>query len=414
MLNNFIRLSSFEVQLILLLTIFITLTFFSRKLLKKISLPTVLGPLFIGLIINYLISYDTFSFIPDFDIILSSFSNLGIILLLFLLGLKINLTFVKDMTKNSSIMALNAGIIPFTLGFFATSTFGYNIYQSLFVGICLSITAEEVSLSILKEANLVKKKIGKLILEAGIIGDIFEIYIIAILAIIMKSQNHNTEVFWFSMAAEFVGFTVLIILIRYYVIPIIFNMMGDHPKKHELLLGNLVILFLTTLSSELLNFGYFIGALASGILIKDMLIENEELYNEKHIVSVIETISFGFFEPIVFIWIGISINISAVFSNIWFGVVLTIIATVGKIFGSMMGNYFCKQSIKEGFLIGWALNARGSTELFAIIIAKNQNIIPVEIFNAIIFMALVTTVISPIIFKILVNSKMYSKMLNKN
>jgi Kef-type K+ transport system membrane component KefB len=374
------------------------------KLLKRFFLPTVIAPLSIGLILNYLI-YSQGIFWPEFGEIISSFAILGVILLLFLLGLKINLHFIKKLSKNSSVMAINAGLVPFLLGFFAAAITGFDAFQSIFVGICLSITSEEVALSILKELNLIKKRLGRLVIEAGILGDVFEIHIIAILGIIMKAVSLGTGVDWFRISAELVLFAAAIIFIRYFVVPFIFNLVGKEALHHELLLGSLFILFVTTLVSQWLNFGYFIGALTSGILIKDKLIEKKEYGHEHQIISVVETISFGFFEPLVFIWIGLSIDINILLAAPWFGIMLTAIALLGKLVGAILGNYFCGESIKEGYMIGWALNSRGSTELFAIIIAKNQNIINPTIFNGIVFMAIATTLISPIVFKFLMNSR---------
>jgi Kef-type K+ transport system membrane component KefB len=88
--------------------------------------------------------------------------------------------------------------------------------------------------------------------------------------------------------------------------------------------------------------------------------------------------------------------------NIWFGILLTVFAVAGKLGGAVLGNYFCKESIKEGILIGWGLNARGATELFALLIAQSQGLVSDSIFSAIVFMALITTLVSPIIFKYLV------------
>ena len=90
------------------------------------------------------------------------------------------------------------------------------------------------------------------------------------------------------------------------------------------------------------------------------------------------------------------------FQNIGFGILLTFLAITGKLIGAVLGNHFCKESLQEGLLIGWGLNARGATDLFALLVAQSQGLVSTSIFSAIVFMALMTTIISPIVFKLLV------------
>jgi len=177
---------------------------------------------------------------------------------------------------------------------------------------------------------------------------------------------------------------------------------GKRGRKYEYFTIAIVTLFIMTMASEILNFSHIIGALLAGILLKDKLIQDKLYYAEHHIIESIEVFNLGVFHPLIFIWIGLTANISLMFQNIWFGIILTILALSGKLIGSILGNHFCHEPLKEGLLIGWGLNARGATELFALLIAKNQGFISQDIFSAVVFMAIVTTIISPIVFKYMV------------
>jgi Kef-type K+ transport system membrane component KefB len=390
-----------EFQVVSVLSICLITVFFVNLISKRLKLPLIIAPLIVGLALNFL-QYHIKLF-PYFGNILEIFANFGIILVLFFIGLKVNFRFVRDLTKNASIMALNAGIIPFLLGFFATLIYTEDIIKSAFVGLAIAITAEEVSISILEELKMLKTKIGQLVIETGIIGDIFEIGAITFLAIIIKARAFPSASPLFHIIVELGLFLTIIILLRYYVIELLLRIIGKDGRKYEYFGVAIVVLLIMTLASELLNFSYIIGALLAGLLLKDKFTEDKLYYEEHHVAEAIETFNFGFFEQLVFVWIGFSIDTSILFANIGFGLVLTILALGGKLAGSMIGNYFCNQPIKEGYLIGWGLNARGATELFAVLIAKNIGVIGENLFSAIVFMTLVTTIISPIVFKYLVS-----------
>ena len=392
---------SIETQVVLVLGICLVTSYLLNLLLKKLQLPSMIAPLIIGLLLNIAILNNYLYFLPDFKHILSLFANFGVIIVLFFIGLKVDFRFIKDLSKNSSIMALNAAHIPFFLGLFATYFYTRNIVQSLFVGLALAITAEEVTIAILDELKLLRKRVGQLIIEAGIIGDIFEILAIALLGLFIRTKSMTQSAKIFTIIAELVMLITIIIIVRYFIIETLLKIHGRKGRKYEYFGMAFVVLMIMTIASELLNFSYIIGALIAGLLLKDKFVQDKLYYEEHQIVEAIEVFNFGVFHPLIFIWIGLSLDFNILFSNIEFGVVLTVLALVGKIIGSVLGNYFCREPLSEGILIGWGLNARGATELFALLIARNQGIINQNIFAAVVFMAFVTTVISPIMFKFL-------------
>ncbi len=390
-----------ETQIVLILGLCLFSSYILNLLLKKFQLPSIIAPMIIGLILNFLILNNYLAFLPDFRQVLGLFANFGVIIVLFYVGLKVDFHFIKDLSKNSSIMALNAAHIPFFLGLFATYIYTRNFVQSLFVGIALAITAEEVTIAILDELNLLRKRVGQLIIEAGIIGDIFEILAIALLGLFIRTKTitHSEKIF--TIVSELVLFIVVIILVRYFVIESLLKLPVRKARKYEYFGVAFIILMTMTIASELLGFSYIIGALIAGLLLKDKFIQDKMYYEEHQIVEAIEVFDFGVFHPLIFIWIGLSLDLDLLFSNLEFGIILSVLAIFGKIIGSMLGNYFCHEPVSEGILVGWGLNARGATELFALLIARNQGIVGQDIFAAVVFMAFVTTIISPIMFKFL-------------
>ncbi len=391
-----------ETEIILVIGICLVSAFALNLISKRLKLPLMIAPLVIGLILNFGILEKYLFFLPSFREVLSIFANFGVIVVLFFIGLGVDFHFFKDLSKNSSIMALNAGHMPFFLGFFATLVYTGNWLESLFVGIALAITAEEVTVAILDELKLLKKRVGQLIIEAGIIGDVFEIAAIALLGLFIRTQTSTGNFKFLGFILEIITFLLVIIFMRYYIIEFLLRSTGKKGRKYEYFGIAFVTLLIMTMASQLLNFSHILGALLAGILLKDKLIEDKLYYEEHHIVEAIEVFNFGVFHPLIFIWIGLSVDFNMLSNNIGFGIILTVLALFGKVIGCILGNYFCNEPLKEGILIGWGLNARGATELFALLIAQNQGLVSDNVFSAVVFMALMTTLISPIVFKFMV------------
>ncbi len=390
---------SFEAQIILVLGVCLISTFLLNLLAKRFKLPLMIAPLLIGLFLNMgIVKY--LEIFPSFFNILSIFANFGVIVVLFYVGLGVDFRFMKDLSKNSSIMALNAGHVPFFFGFFATWIITRNWVEAVFVGIALAITAEEVAVSILDELNLLHKRIGQLIIEAGVIGDIFEISAIAILGFFIRTQTMHFT--FFNFMFELFVFLLITLLMRFYIIDWLLRIVGKKSTRFEYFSVAMIILLVMAAASEIFNFSAIIGALLAGILLKDKLSDDMLYFEEHNIFEALEIFNFGVFHPLIFIWIGLTINMELLFQNIGFGILLTVLAILGKLLGAVLGNYFCKESLQEGILIGWGLNARGATELFALLIARSEGLVSQSVFSAIVFMALLTTILSPIIFKILV------------
>ncbi len=388
----------FNTQVVIVIGISLTLSFILNLFLKKINFPTIIAPLLVGLSLNFwFLKY--LSFLPDFVSIISLFANFGLIVVLFFIGLRVDFHFMKNLSRSSSVMALFSGLLPLVFGFIATFMFTKNWIESLFVGIALAVTAEEVSIAILEELNILNRRIGQIIIDAGIIGDIFEILAITLLGLFLRALEKLTIL---NLFIELFLFVFITLAMRYYIIEWLFRHTGKLGKKLEYFTVAMIVLLMMTMASEMLNFSHVIGALLAGLLLKDKLTEDKLYYEEHHIIEAIEVFNFGVFHPLIFIWIGLSIDINLMFSNIFLGIALTLIAIFGKLAGCVLGNMFTKEPISEGILIGWGLNPRGATELFAVLIAKSQGLISSDIFSAIVFVAIITTIISPIIFKMLV------------
>jgi len=394
---------------LLVLFICLSITYVFSWLYRKIGLPHILGHLTTGIIISIPAISNVLFQQETAQALFESLANLGLIFLLFFIGLKINLGRLIQFSKKSINIAFLSAIVPFGLGFLVGHFIGLDFIGAVILGACLSVTAEAVSGAILEEMNMLNTRVGMIIIEAGIIDDIFEILTLAAIGTIIQSNaipGMTTNGFSGigTILTDVVIFIGLIYLVRFIFIPFTFKLLGKKPTHSDLFTASFLIVLFMAAISNYFKLGTVIGALIAGVIVKQTLTKVNRNEEETEVVDMVETLTFGFLEPLFFIWIAYTANLFEIINSYEFLVLalfVTAVATGGKIIGSVVGNMLDGGSIKEGILIGWGMNARGAVELIAIKMALDKNLIGQPIYATIVFMTFTTTIISPIIFKII-------------
>lgn len=376
--------------------------YFFSYILKRIGIPSAVGQIGIGILLSIPLIKSTIFSQANLDL-LSFLAHLGVILLFYYVGLETNLNlFAKHLKKSALISAFNT-LLPLLLGF-AVMRFilGYSTVVSLVIGVGLSVSAQSISLSLLNELNLIKSKIGGMIITAGAVDDLIELF----LATALLSLFHVTitQLTFSSFLVDIVLFLIAIIIARIWVLPFALRFFDREKSSTARFMGSLIILLLIASLSEFFGVGVLIGAMIAGMLIRQTIIKDVVIPNwEEHdIARSIHIIAFGFLIPLFFVWVGLNTNIASIVTNLWFIILLVVIATVGTVGGTIIATLLDKGSFSEGMLLGWGLNPKGDIELILATLALQAGIITTGIFTALVMMSLLTMLISPIIFRRLV------------
>ena len=117
--------------------------------------------------------------------------------------------------------------------------------------------------------------------------------------------------------------------------------------------------------------------------------------NRKHLLSVIKLIAMGFVVPFFFVNVGLTFDIDTFLANIPMIAITVMIATFGKLIGTMVVKPVSSLSWKQLYYVGWGMNSRGAAELVIALIAIQYGLISPEIFSALVSMSLITTLILP-------------------
>lgn len=391
------------------LFIIILIAYFFGEICKSIKIPRVVGHLLTGIILGFPLLRNYLFTKESLDLI-NLLADLGIILLFFFIGLGINLREFKLNFRESSLVSIFNTLIPLSIGFLVSYyIFNFDIIVSLIIGLALAVSSQIISLDILDEFNIIKTKVGQLIITSGAVDDIFELILISILLALINLPGSYGNIY--QIISNVSIFIVILLLLRLVIFPYIFKFF-ENKSATSLFSGALIIAFFTAVLSNFLGLGIFIGALFAGIVIRHMLLtgKHRKPWEEHSITNSIHIVSFGLLVPLFFVSVGLKTNLGLILDNIGLSLMFILIALFGTVLGSIIGVKLSKGRLEEGLIVGFGVSPKGDTELILATLALSAGIFNQVIFSSIVLMALVTTLISPIIFRALI--KKYKFYLN--
>lgn len=381
---------------------------------RKLGLPQVVGMVVAGLLVGPAI----FSQLPigfngiinpteiEMDV-LQTFSQIGVILILFSSGLETDLKDLKTSGFASSMIALAGVAVPMILGALGAAFFMGGISETindtnkllnaLFIGSILTATSVGITVETLREIGKLNTKLGTTILSAAIIDDVIGIIVLSLITSLNGSSN---PVITLLKAAGFFAFSIgLGVVLR-----IIFKwFFKKYPHKRRTGIFALSMCFIYAFcAEEFFGIAAITGAYMAGVMLSGL--SDTSFVDRKVLVS-----GYMIFSPIFFAFIGISADFSNFrLSDIWFALVFVAIGIVAKIVGCGLVARVVKFKGKESLAIGCGMIARGevalavySTASWLIYFGKDGELIGIDPLFATIMLIIVTSILCPILLKVL-------------
>lgn len=366
---------------------------------RKVQMPQVVGALLAGIILGP----SVLGVVSETDFI-SKLAELGVIVLMFQAGLETDFKEIKKCGKASFIIALIGVIVPLAGGFLLGMIFNNdgNIFsisnkkflENIFIGLVLTATSVSITVETLQEMGKLRTSSGTAIMSAAIIDDIIGIVLLTVVTSLRDSSIH-------------IGIVLLRILVFFiFCIAIgllarqLFNILIAHhgPKKRIAIFAFSFCLILSFLAEE-----YFGIANITGAYIAGMALSN--LYHSEYIENKIDSLSFLLLSPVFFASIGIGVTIQSTDTTLMiFTVALIVAAIMTKIYGCSLGAELCGYDKNQSLQIGIGMISRGEV---ALIIANKGAVLGLlskQYFTPIIIMVVVTTLITPILLKMVFKS----------
>jgi Kef-type K+ transport system membrane component KefB len=385
-----------------LLILLVTARIFG-EIFERFKQPSMIGEIIAGIILGPSI-FNLIHRTEDIKVI----SELGIFLLVIIAGLEINIDdILKSLKGKNIIISLMAFFIPIISGIAVGYFFNQDIMTTVFIGLCVAITALPVSIRILMDLGKINSEVGQKIISIAIFDDVLALSILGVLLTIKDSDMSVMSV----VNAGAISFIKLIIFLSlltfsYFLIKKVLrkgNYIQESLDKLVLLIKGkeplfalffaFVLLFSTI--TENLGLHFIVGTFFAAMLISESLIGKDNL---KAIERSTTNMAMGFLAPIFFAGIGLEFNISSI-GNIGLLVAVIAVSYLSKIAGGFFGGKLAGLSSRVSLTLGVGLNARGIMELVIANIAYRNGLINTEIFSILVIMGVLTTLTTPLLLK---------------
>jgi len=398
MIEPHFELPFFTNLLILLVTAKIFGEVFERfkqpSMIGEIIAGIILGPSLLGLIHRT----------EDIKVI----SELGIFLLVIIAGLEINIDdILKSLKGRNIIISIMAFFIPIFGGIAVGYFFEQDIMTTVFIGLCVAITALPVSIRILMDLGKINSEVGQKIISIAIFDDVLALSILGVLLNIKDTDMSVASVvkagsISLIKLAVFIGLlSVVYLLIKKvlrkgdYIQQSLDKLVGFLKGKEPLFALFFVFVLLFSTFTESLGLHFIVGAFFASMLISDSLIGKENL---KAIETTTNNMAMGFLAPVFFAGIGLEFNFSSI-DNIALLLAVIAVSYLSKIAGGFIGGTLAGLPKNVSLTLGVGLNARGIMELVIANIAYKNGLINTEVFSILVIMGVLTTLTTPLLLK---------------
>ena len=387
-----------DLAIIMILAAIVTLAFF------KIRQPLIIGYLFAGMIIGPLSPLWT-SFLPAnggpsasvgigilSDIsALNLFADIGVILLLFVIGIEFPFAKIRSIGK----VAVGAGTLGLfaTLGvvFMAASALGLNFMDSLFIAAALSISSTAVIVKILQDSGKIKKESSILVLGILIVEDVIAVILIASLESVALVGTVSIENVVLVVAVAS-GLIIGTFTIGRKTIPPLIDKVASAENREILLLSVLGVCFGYALLANVVGLSVAIGAFLAGVLVA----ESKSAEVSKVLSSPIKDM----FVAIFFVSVGALMDITQLDSYIFIAIALIAVTIAMKFGGNLLGNTAFRLERGKSLRSAFALSApRGEFSIIIVKVGVDMGVVSAFLFPLIGLITIITSFISPFLIR---------------
>lgn len=387
-----------EYRFLLDLAIILALTKSFSLISRRFNMPPVVGALLAGIILGPI----ALNIVTPSETILN-LAEVGVVVLMFEAGLETDIKELKRSGLPAFIIALCGVIVPLVLGGIAAYIYNKNIMEAIFMGVVLTATSVSITVETLQDMGKLRGRVGTAILGAAIIDDVLGIILLSLMTSIGNSGGVDI-ISILSIIGKMIGFFIISIIIGI-VVDKFFYWMADY-KDQEVQRNRrrgavfaLAFCFALAYLAEVFGIADITGAYLAGII----LCRTPQNY---YIHRKIDVMSYMLVTPIFFASIGLKVDVHGMTASlIIFTIVLCVIAVFSKIAGCGLGAKLCKYTRKESLQIGAGMVCRAEVALIVAQKGIDVGLLSETYFAPVVIVVLVTTLLSPILLKILFTEK---------
>lgn len=349
--------------------------------------PIVFGYLIAGIIIG--------PYTPPFALIsnhtiISTMAELGVIFLMFYLGLEFNLVKLARIGMTAFVAAFAEIILMILIGYEIGLLFGWKQMDALFLGAILSISSTTIIVKVLDELGLKKQAFAQLIFGILIIEDIFAILIIAVLSTLALSGTVQFQIIILT-ATKLVTFLVVSLLVGILFVPRLLGYVAKFKSNEMLLVSVLAICFGFCLIVIKMQYSVALGAFIIGAIIA----ESDHLAIIEELITPLRDM----FSAIFFVSVGLLFDPSVVDTYLFPIILITIAVILGKITTSTLGVIVSGKDAKTAMRVGMGLAQIGEFSFIIAAMGISMKVTGSFLYSIAVAVSVITTLTTPYLIR---------------
>jgi Kef-type K+ transport system membrane component KefB len=375
---------SIATLLLALIAIFVAAKLFGT-LAEKLGQPAVLGELIGGVIVGV----SGFRLVDPHDVTIHLLSELGVILLLFLIGLETDLRKLVRVGGAATAVAIVGVTLPFLGGAIFAHFLGYPLMVAIFLGSALTATSVGITARVLSDLGHLQDTESQVVLGAAVVDDIIGLVLLAVVGTLAAGGALTVLGVGRILITAF-GFVILAILIGSWLAPMLIRAIDRIEMQRGLFFASIVFAFLLAYIAHQVGSAIIIGAFAAGLVLARTH-RGAEIEHEVRDVA-------QFFIPIFFVVVGAAVDLRSINpfdpqsrSFFWIGLALTVIGVLGKV----AAGFVVWQKELRRVVIGVGMIPRGEVGLIFAQIGLSSKLISGGMYSAVALMVMLTTFIAP-------------------
>lgn len=356
---------------------------------SRINQSAVIGLILVGIVVGPsalgLITYTDF---------VAGLANLGAVILLFVIGLEFKIQDIVGI-RNGVIAAVGV-IVPWIGGYGISIAFGFDTSSAIFIGTALTATSIAITANVLREMGKLQTDAAKAIIGAAVIDDVLSLLALSVSSEVVEGVFSPQGIAFVIIKA--IAFIVLAGAFGIFVVSRYMERFDKSrfAKKYPefLFIFAMMMAFFYAMMAELTGLSAIVGAFIAGVSFEGVrLMHCRDIKEGAEYLQII-------FASIFFVSLGVLADFRQLTSGIVvFLVVLIVVAILTKVVGCGIPAKLMGMSTKDSLIVGFGMAPRGEVAMIVALIGLQQGIIDQNLYVALVLMSLVTTIITPIIYR---------------
>ena len=258
-------------------------------------------------------------------------------------------------------------------------------------GIVFAATSVSISVVVLQEANQIHTRAGTAILGAAVVDDILAVIVLSLFTTFSHEGGKSglTNNFFLNLLIEVIYFVAVWVVFKF-IAPHFMKLAEKVEVDYAVVIGSLVLALSMAWAADFVGLSAVVGAFFGGLAIR-------QTPQYKEVQSSVSAIGYSIFIPVFFVNIGLSMTFASFIKDIWFIIVMTILAVLSKFWAGKYSSELFGFTKNEGNIVGAGMVSRGEVALIVAQIGITHHLFPEDIYSSLILVVIITTVLSPFI-----------------